>query len=121
VRSRLHGFLVDGLRIRRIELLVLGVLVIAQSKNYLVRFSGLEHQFHMVAADGDQPWAWELDDLPRSTATGLSSRATPEESLAPCVEAAQRIRASKPGEMIASLAILSLVIADFVFISTCRC
>ena len=113
---RLHGPLVDRLRVRRIELLVLGVLVIAQNKNDLCVSPGCSTSRTWCDADGRpsvRHGVGRLAALHRRRPVPAAPRA--QKSLALCVETRQRGRAGEPGEVIAALAVFRLVIDHFVF------
>ena len=64
---------------------------------------------------GDQPCAIELVDWPVSTdLRPVPAAPRPEEGLALGVEAGERLRAGEPGEVVAPLAVLGLVVDDLV-------
>ena len=113
--DRLDGFLVDGLRIRRVEFFVHRVFVVAEDENDFLRLAGLQIHFDVMRAvrrpavrDGVE----RLAALHRRRVVPTAVSA--EERVALRVEAGEFLRAGEIGEMIAALAIFGLVINDAV-------
>src|SRR5450755_3614381 len=108
--------LIDGLRIGRIELFILGIFLVAQSKNDLPGFARLQNHPDMMRADrrpavrhGVAGFAALHNRRPIPSARGAQER------FALRVEPGGLGRTGEPREVIAPLAIFGLMIDDVVF------
>jgi hypothetical protein len=112
---RLYQTFIDGLRAGRVELLVLGILVVTEEEDDLTGFARLELDVDLMGADGRpavSDGARKLADLdggrPVPSAIGT------EEGVATGLKSGGLLRAGKVGEVVAAFAILGLVIDDAV-------
>ena len=113
--GRLDARLGDGLRAWRVELGVGGVLPVTEREDDLARLTRLDLEAHVVRADG-LPAVGDgvgghpaLDDIRPFPASIWA-----QEGIALGIEAGQRLTAGEPGEVVATLPVLGLVIDDTV-------
>jgi hypothetical protein len=113
--DRLDPLLVDRLRVGRIELVVLGVLLVAEQDDHFLRLAGRKVQLDVMGAHRLPPVGDRIGglaglhhDRPVPAAVGA------EEAVALGVEAGQGDRAGEEREVVAPLPVLRLVIDDAV-------
>src|ERR1019366_7837223 len=113
--NRLDGLLVDRLRIRRVELFVRRILVVAKDKNDFLRFAGLQTHFDVMRtvrrpAVRDRVEGFATLHCRRVVPTAISA----EERVALRIETSEFFRAGEIREVVAALAIFGLVVDDTV-------
>ena len=113
--DRLDRLFVDDLGVRRIELLVGRIFVVAEHEDDLPRLSGGQVELHLMGADGRPAVGNGVGELAGFHGGGrIPAAIAAQEGLALRVEASSGLRAGEVGKVIAALAILSLVIDDAV-------